>query len=87
MNVVGRTNTEVTDDQLVADVNGFDRDQMISPLELFVRAGRLALFVEEGKLKMGLYHLSEADLHAAEARAEALASRRAAKVRLVSVAL
>ena len=85
--MVGRTNTEVTDDQLVADVNGFDRDQMISPLDIFVCAGRLTLFVDEGKLKMGLYHLSTADLHAAESRTEALASRGAVKVRLVSGAL
>ena len=62
---------------------------MISPLERFVRAGRLALFVDrdDGKLKLGLDDLSPADLHAAEARAEALASRGIAKVRLVSVAL
>ena len=60
-----------------------DRNQMISPLERFVRAGRLTLFVDrdDGKLKVGLYDLPPADLNAAEARAEAL------KVRLVSVAL
>ena len=87
LNVFRRTNSVVTDKELVADVNGFDRDQMISPLDVFVRAGRLALFVDEGKLKMGLYHLSTADLHAAESRAEALASRGAVKVRLVSGAL
>ena len=89
LNVMRRTNTEATDDQLVAEVDALDRDQMISPLERFVRAGRLTLFVDrdDGKLKLGLYHLSPADLHAAEARAEALASRGIVKVRLVSVAL
>ena len=89
LNVMRRTNTEATDDQLVADAHGLDRDQMISPLELLVREGRLTLHVDrdDGKLKLGLYHLSTADLHAAEARAEALASRGLVKVRLVSVAL
>ena len=47
LNAMRCTNTEVTDDQLVADVNGFDRDLMISPLEIFIRAGRLALFADE----------------------------------------
>ena len=72
-----RTNTETTDDQLVAEVGALDRDQMISPLERFVRAGRLTLFVDrdDGKLKLGLYHRSPADLHAAEARAEAVKSQ------------
>lgn len=89
LNVMRRTNTEATDDQLVADAHGLDRDQMISPLELLVREGRLTLHVDrdDGKLKLGLYHLSTADLHAAEARAEALASRGLVKVRLVSAAL
>ena len=83
LNVMRCTNKEATDDELVAEVDAMDRDQMISPLERFVRAGRLTLFVDrdDGKLKVGLYDLPPADLLAAEARAEAL------KVRLVSVAL
>ena len=83
LNVMRCINKEATDDELVAEVDAMDKNQMISPLERLVRAGRLTLFVDrdDGKLKVGLYDLPPADLHAAEARAEAL------KVRLVSVAL
>ena len=59
MNVFRRTNSVVTDEELVADVNRFDRDLMISPLGVFIRAGRLALFVDDGKLQVGLYHLTK----------------------------
>ena len=89
LNVTRRTNKEITNDELIKAVDELDRAAMLAPLEAFVGAGRLTLYVnrDDGLLKMGLYHSSTADLHAAEALADGLASRGAVVVRLVPVAL
>lgn len=89
LNVTRRTNKEITNDELIKAVDELDREAMLAPLEAFVGAGRLTLYVnrDDGLLKMGLYHSSTADLHAAEALADGLASRGAVVVRLVPVAL
>ena len=70
MNVLRRVNDAVSNEALVGHVHGFQRDDMIGALDVFIRCGRLTLNLDtDGFLKIALYHETTEHLKRAEERA------------------